>query len=137
MLPKVAIVGRPNVGKSSLFNWLANVRISIVEPTPGVTRDRLSTPIELDENCWIDLIDTGGMGIVDRDNLTEHVEKQMSDVARTVQKCVRDDLPNMKIRPPIDQLQRPEREKHVEPVFRQALQHVHQHVRDNQVFDGG
>ena len=34
MLPKVAIVGRPNVGKSSLFNWLANVRISIVEPTP-------------------------------------------------------------------------------------------------------
>ncbi len=78
MLPKVAIVGRPNVGKSSLFNWLANVRISIVEPTPGVTRDRLSTPIELDENCWIDLIDTGGMGIVDRDNLTEHVEKQIA-----------------------------------------------------------
>src|SRR3954447_2673062 len=78
MLPKVAIVGRPNVGKSSLFNWLANVRISIVEPTPAVTRDRLSTPIELDENCWVDLIDTGGRGIVDRDNLTEHVEKQIA-----------------------------------------------------------
>lgn len=77
-LPKVAIVGRPNVGKSSLFNWLAGIRISIVEPTPGVTRDRLSTPIELAENCWIDLIDTGGMGIIDRDDLTEDVEKQIA-----------------------------------------------------------
>lgn len=78
MLPKVAIVGRPNVGKSSLFNWLANVRISIVEPTPGVTRDRLSTPIELDDNCWVDLIDTGGMGVIDKDDLTEDVEKQIA-----------------------------------------------------------
>lgn len=78
MLPKVAIVGRPNVGKSSLFNWLAGVRISIVEPTPGVTRDRLTTPIELDENCWIELIDTGGMGVIDRDNLTDDVEKQIA-----------------------------------------------------------
>ncbi|MFT3878323.1 MAG: EngA family GTP-binding protein [Gemmatales bacterium] len=78
MLPKVAIVGRPNVGKSSLFNWLANVRISIVEPTPGVTRDRLSTPIELDDNCWVDLIDTGGMGIIDKDDLTDDVEKQIA-----------------------------------------------------------
>jgi GTP-binding protein len=77
-LPKVAIVGRPNVGKSSLFNWLAGIRISIVEPTPGVTRDRLATPIELSENCWIDLIDTGGMGVIDKDNLTEDVEKQIA-----------------------------------------------------------
>lgn len=77
-LPKVAIVGRPNVGKSSLFNWLAGIRISIVEPTPGVTRDRLCTPIELDENCWVELIDTGGMGVIDRDNLTEDVEKQIA-----------------------------------------------------------
>jgi len=77
-LPKVAIVGRPNVGKSSIFNWLAGVRISIVEPTPGVTRDRVSTPIELDENCWIELTDTGGMGIQDRDNLTEDVERQIA-----------------------------------------------------------
>lgn len=77
-LPKVAIVGRPNVGKSSLFNWLAGIRISIVEPTPGVTRDRLSTPIELDENCWIDLIDTGGMGVIDKDDLTDDVEKQIA-----------------------------------------------------------
>ena len=40
-LPKVAIVGRPNVGKSSVFNWLAGRRIAIVEPTAGVTRDRV------------------------------------------------------------------------------------------------
>src|SRR4051794_5953993 len=77
-LPKVAIVGRPNVGKSSIFNWLAGVRISIVEPTPGVTRDRVSTPVELDENCWVELTDTGGMGILDRDNLTEDVERQIT-----------------------------------------------------------
>jgi len=41
-LPVVAIVGRPNVGKSSLLNTLAGKRISIVDPTPGVTRDRVS-----------------------------------------------------------------------------------------------
>jgi GTP-binding protein len=77
-LPKVAIIGRPNVGKSSIFNWLAGIRISIVEPTPGVTRDRLQTPIELEPDCWIELIDTGGMGILDRDNLTADVEKQIA-----------------------------------------------------------
>ncbi|MFT4593872.1 MAG: GTP-binding protein, partial [Phycisphaerales bacterium] len=40
-LPKIAIVGRPNVGKSSLLNRLARRRVSIVDPTPGVTRDRV------------------------------------------------------------------------------------------------
>lgn len=76
-LAKVAIVGRPNVGKSSIFNWLAGRRIAIVDPTPGVTRDRLSTIIETDGR-YFDLIDTGGMGIIDADNLTEEVERQIS-----------------------------------------------------------
>ena len=75
-VPIVAIVGRPNVGKSSLFNWLAGRRIAIVDPTAGVTRDRVSTLIEAGGR-FFELIDTGGMGIVDVDNLTEHVERQI------------------------------------------------------------
>ncbi|MCO6436395.1 MAG: ribosome biogenesis GTPase Der [Phycisphaerae bacterium] len=75
-LPIVAIVGRPNVGKSSLFNALARERISIVEATPGVTRDRVSTLCEYD-GLFFELVDTGGHGIVDRDDLEEHVERQI------------------------------------------------------------
>lgn len=75
-VPQVVIVGRPNVGKSSLFNWLAGRRIAIVDPTPGVTRDRLTAPIELD-NRYVELTDTGGMGIEDSQNLTREVEGQI------------------------------------------------------------
>src|SRR5262245_60016787 len=75
-LPVVAIVGRPNVGKSSLLNLLAGKRISIVDPTPGVTRDRVSAICEVDEK-YIELVDTGGYGIEDSDNLTQHVEQQI------------------------------------------------------------
>ena len=76
----VAIVGRPNVGKSSLLNCLAGRRISIVDATPGVTRDRISVPVALgdtDEAGYIELVDTGGMGIEDHDDLTEDVEDQI------------------------------------------------------------
>jgi GTP-binding protein len=72
----VAIVGRPNVGKSSLFNWLAGRRIAIVDPTAGVTRDRVSTLIKADGR-FFELVDTGGMGIQDVDNLTAQVERQI------------------------------------------------------------
>src|SRR5262245_38793288 len=75
-IPQVAIVGRPNVGKSSLFNWLAGRRIAIVDPTPGVTRDRLAAPVQIGER-WVEIIDTGGMGIEDIDNLTADVEHQI------------------------------------------------------------
>ena len=58
MTPQVVIVGRPNVGKSSLFNWLAEKRIAIEDPTAGVTRDRLVQRVELDGRV-VDLVDTG------------------------------------------------------------------------------
>ncbi|MEM9251221.1 MAG: ribosome biogenesis GTPase Der [Planctomycetota bacterium] len=84
VLPKVAIVGRPNVGKSSLLNALAGRRISIVDPTAGVTRDRVATNVAIpahDEHApprYIELIDTGGYGIADSDNLTAEVEQQIA-----------------------------------------------------------
>ncbi len=77
-MPQVAIVGRPNVGKSSLFNWLARRRIAIVDPTAGVTRDRLTSLIRTDDR-FFELVDTGGIGIEDVDNLTAEVEKQIDN----------------------------------------------------------
>lgn len=72
--PIVAIVGRPNVGKSTLFNRLARQRIAIVEGQPGVTRDRLYADVE-----WLNkhfaVIDTGGIDTGD-DTITKQVRKQ-------------------------------------------------------------
>ena len=79
-LPVVAIVGRPNVGKSSLLNALAGKRISIVQDMPGVTRDRVSTPLKIDTPDgprFVELMDTGGYGFVDPDQLTEHIRHQI------------------------------------------------------------
>ena len=75
-IPKVAITGRPNVGKSSLLNWLADRLISIVDPTAGVTRDRV-TWIMHEGDRYFELIDTGGIGIVDSDDLSEDIERQI------------------------------------------------------------
>jgi GTP-binding protein len=76
-IPQVVIVGRPNVGKSSLLNWLAGVRIAIVDDQPGVTRDRL-THLMCHEDRFFELVDTGGMGFADMDNLTRHIAEQIS-----------------------------------------------------------
>ncbi len=81
--PTVAIVGRPNVGKSTLFNRLVGSRIAIEAPTSGVTRDRVLFPLiltdpETGDDRTVDLIDTGGIGIVDRQNLEADVEKQIT-----------------------------------------------------------
>ena len=75
-IPVVAIIGRPNVGKSSLLNSLSGRMISIVDPTAGVTRDRVSTILEYNER-YFELVDTGGYGIVDSDALESHVENQI------------------------------------------------------------
>ena len=74
--PQVVIVGRPNVGKSSLFNWLSQRRIAIEDPTAGVTRDRLVQRLDL-EGRVVDLVDTGGMGFDDPDGLTEQIDMQI------------------------------------------------------------
>src|SRR4051812_2163349 len=79
-LPVVAIVGRPNVGKSSLLNALAGKRISIVQDMPGVTRDRVSTPLKVPTgggDRYVELMDTGGYGFVDPDQLTDHIKHQI------------------------------------------------------------
>ena len=83
MIPKVIIVGRPNVGKSSLLNVLAGRRVSIVDPTPGVTRDRVGALVELPPSeehppKTIELIDTGGHGMEDMQDLTTEVERQIA-----------------------------------------------------------
>lgn len=75
-VPQVVIVGRPNVGKSSLLNWLAGRRISIVDDQAGVTRDRVTYLME-HGNRFFELVDTGGIGIVDCDDLTKEIEGQI------------------------------------------------------------
>ncbi|MCG6158539.1 ribosome biogenesis GTPase Der [Rubinisphaera margarita] len=80
-VPKVAIVGRPNVGKSSIFNWLSGKMISVVDPTAGVTRDRV-TQLLFHEDRYFELIDTGGIGIVDSDDLSDDVENQIAIALR-------------------------------------------------------
>ncbi|MSR57126.1 MAG: ribosome biogenesis GTPase Der [Planctomycetaceae bacterium] len=75
-VPKVVIVGRPNVGKSSLLNWLARKRISVVEPTAGVTRDRVMYLMH-EGDRYFELVDTGGIGIVDSDDLSADIERQI------------------------------------------------------------
>ena len=75
-VPKVSIVGRPNVGKSSIFNWLAGVRLAIVDNMAGVTRDRMNYMVQY-EDRYFEIIDTGGIGINDIDDLDQEIEDQI------------------------------------------------------------
>ena len=70
--PQIAIVGRPNVGKSALFNRLAARRIAIVHDRPGVTRDRISAPCAITEKPC-ELVDTGGIGAGTYDEFADQV----------------------------------------------------------------
>lgn len=73
--PVIAIVGRPNVGKSTLFNKLVGERISIVDDTPGVTRDRIYGKVEwLDKTA--DIIDTGGIEPYSDDIILKQMRRQ-------------------------------------------------------------
>ena len=73
--PIVAVVGRPNVGKSTFFNYIAGKRISIVEDTPGVTRDRIYTEIEWSGRKFT-LIDTGGIEPYSEDQIMQQMKRQ-------------------------------------------------------------
>lgn len=76
-LPSVAIVGRPNVGKSSYLNAVIGRRVSIVHDRPGVTRDRVSVEV-VHAGRVFDLVDMGGIGIVDTQDLDRDVEIQIN-----------------------------------------------------------
>jgi GTP-binding protein len=75
MKPLVAIVGRPNVGKSTLFNKLIGERVAIVEDLPGTTRDRLYGDAEWNGRTFT-LVDTGGLELSTRDDITSRVGAQ-------------------------------------------------------------
>ena len=79
----VAIVGRPNVGKSALFNRLARRRISIVHDQPGVTRDRISTECRWDDDEPFTVIDTGGIGSDVDTSFTDQVEAEVAVAMET------------------------------------------------------
>ena len=100
-LPRVAIVGRPNVGKSSLLNMIAGRKVSIVEDQPGVTRDRVASIVEIASPDGVrppkvaELIDTGGFGVYvaegqrfdevgeDLTKLTGAIERQIGEAVAT------------------------------------------------------
>jgi GTPase len=75
MLPKIAIVGRPNVGKSALFNRICQKRLSIVDEAEGITRDRLYAQADLFGRPFL-LIDTGGIDLSGKIPFAEEVKRQ-------------------------------------------------------------
>ena len=76
MAPIIAIVGRPNVGKSTLFNRLSRSRDALVDDSPGITRDRLHAPINY-EGTPLTLVDTGGFDDLNQDPLSKRIKGQV------------------------------------------------------------
>src|SRR5687768_3891865 len=74
-LPRLVIVGRPNVGKSTLFNRLVGRRVAVVQHKPGITRDRIYREAEWNGKRF-ELIDTGGILFQDEDPLVEQIRLQ-------------------------------------------------------------
>ena len=75
--PRIVIAGRPNVGKSSLFNALVKRREAIVDPTPGVTRDVMERHVSFEGHRLI-LVDTGGIGETE-DPLADKVRRKAEE----------------------------------------------------------
>ncbi|MDD2227011.1 MAG: 50S ribosome-binding GTPase, partial [Clostridia bacterium] len=73
--PLVAIIGRPNVGKSSFFNYIVGKRISIIDATPGVTRDRIYGDAEWCGYAFT-LVDTGGLDAKSEDGFQKNIFRQ-------------------------------------------------------------
>src|SRR5947208_7423960 len=89
-LPKVAIVGYPNVDKSTLVNRLSGTREAVVHEQPGVTRDRKEVEAEWGGRRFV-LVDTGGVDAADRDELAREVQRQAREAlaaARAIVLCV-------------------------------------------------
>ena len=84
--PIVAIVGRPNVGKSTLFNKLVGQRLSIVEDTPGVTRDRIYGNCEWQDKQFL-LVDTGGIEPENDTGILAHI-RQQAELAIDTAQCI-------------------------------------------------
>lgn len=82
IMPKVAIVGRPNVGKSTLFNILTSSRKSVVKNQPGVTRDIIIEPCEVWGKSF-DVIDTGGITEA-HDTFSQMIREQVTDFLSTI-----------------------------------------------------
>src|SRR5262245_43385754 len=74
-LPVVTIVGRPNAGKSTLFNRLIRQRKAVIDDTPGVTRDRNFAQAKWHDILFI-LVDTGGIDLRETDGLVSHIQEQ-------------------------------------------------------------
>ena len=84
--PIVAVVGRPNVGKSTLFNKLCGQRLAIVEDTPGITRDRIFANCEWSGHEFL-LVDTGGIEPKATEGILAHMREQ-AQIAIDTADCI-------------------------------------------------